>query len=354
MIRLRKILMLFMVIILSLSLINITQVNTFAKSDLNKRDTTNVGVLFYSLGREYAELVKHGLEEIQKDNETKVSFTFFDGKNNISIQNAILSNMINNDFDLLVVYLLNLKESELQDIILKIKQKDIPIIFLGVNQQQESILSKYYSKVAFLSADFKKTGIEQGKIIADLWNNSRDVIDKNEDNILNYIILKGKKDSPIAKDRTDGFISTINNFGIKVKQLEEIDAQWNRELAKNAITSLFLRYDGSIEAIIANNDDMAIGAVEALQGYGYNKGDKSKNVIIIGIDGLQEAKELVDKGFMTATIVYEQGAIADAIYNVGMNLVNNLNPLENTNYKLENGKIIVPIPYSIYMNKPNI
>lgn len=150
------------------------------------------------------------------------------------------------------------------------------------------------------------------------------------------------------------YLSTINNLGIKVKLLEEIDAQWNRELAKNAITSLFLRYDGSIEAIIANNDDMAIGAVEALQGYGYNKGDKSKNVIIIGIDGLQEAKELVDKGFMTATIVYEQGAIADAIYNVGMNLINNLNSLENTNYKFENGQIIVPIPYSLYINKSNI
>lgn len=354
MIRLRKTLMFFIVIILTLSLIDIIQVNTFAKAALNKRDTTNVGVLFYSLDRKYVELVKHGLEEIQKDNETKVSFTFFDGKNNISIQNAILSNMINSDFDLLVVYLLNLEESELQDIILRIKQKDIPIIFLGVNQQQASMLSKYYSKVAFLSADFKKSGIEQGKVIADLWDNNRNVIDKNKDNILNYIILKGKTDSPIAKDRTDGFISTINNLGIKIKQLEEIDAQWNRELAKNAITSLFLRYDGSIEAIIANNDDMAIGAVEALQGYGYNKGDKSRNVIIIGIEGVQEAKELVDKGFMTATIALDPYAVADAIYNVGMNLVNNLNPLENTNYKLENGQIIVPIPHSIYMNKPNI
>ena len=50
---------------------------------------------------------------------------------------------------------------------------------------------------------------------------------------------------------------------------------------------------------------MAIGAVEALQAYGYNKGDKSKNIIVVGIDGLPEAKDLIDKGIMTGTIIQD-------------------------------------------------
>ncbi|NOW06708.1 substrate-binding domain-containing protein [Clostridium beijerinckii] len=48
----------------------------------------------------------------------------------------------------------------------------------------------------------------------------------------------------------------------------------------------------AIEVIISNNDAMAIGAIEALQKYGYNKEDKSNYVSVVGIDVLPEAKDL--------------------------------------------------------------
>lgn len=57
-------------------------------------------------------------------------------------------------------------------------------------------------------------------------------------------------------------VSTINNSGIKTEELEHVNANWSKELAKDAISNLFLRYDGRIEAIIANNDAMAIGALK--------------------------------------------------------------------------------------------
>lgn len=49
-----------------------------------------------------------------------------------------------------------------------------------------------------------------------------------------------------------------------------------------------MRYDGKTEVIIANNDEMAIGAIEALFKYDYNKGDTSKYIPVIGIGGLPE------------------------------------------------------------------
>ena len=117
--------------------------------------------------------------------------------------------------------------------------------------------------------------------------------------------------------------------------------------------SLFFKYDGNIEAIIANNDTMAIGAVEALQTYGYNKGNKSKNIIVVGIDGIQEAKDLIDKGFMTGTVTQDPTTVSEALYTIGMNLVNNVDPLENTNYKLGNAGIVVEFPHYEYINKSN-
>ena len=54
-----------------------------------------------------------------------------------------------------------------------------------------------------------------------------------------------------------------------------------------------------IEVIIANNDSMAIGAIQALQEYGYNKGDKTKIIPVVGVDAIPEAQDLIKKGIMT-------------------------------------------------------
>ena len=94
-------------------------------------------------------------------------------------------------------------------------------------------------------------------------------------------MLQASSNNSVAIARTKNSILAINNAGIKTQELALVNANFNKELAKEAIKSLFLRYGGNIEAIISNNDSMAIGAVEALQTYGYNKGDKSKISLLL-------------------------------------------------------------------------
>ena len=59
-------------------------------------------------------------------------------------------------------------------------------------------------------------------------------------------------------------------------------------------------------------------------------------------------KHLIDKGFMNGTVIQDSDILAEVLYAVGMNLYNNLNPIENTNYQIENGEIIIPYPYDVY------
>jgi methyl-galactoside transport system substrate-binding protein len=164
-------------------------------------------------------------------------------------------------------------------------------------------------------------------------------------------LLKGPINDPQVTDRTQYAISTINEAGIKTQELAMVSANWLKDLAKSSIDSLFLKLYGNIEAIISNNDAMAIGAIESLQNYGYNKGDKSKDIAIVGIDGLPEAKDLIDKGYMTGTVIQDPKVEAEFLYNVGMNLINNLNPTENTDYKSVDGDVIIPFPYDTYTGK---
>jgi methyl-galactoside transport system substrate-binding protein len=341
----------FAVVTIIIFLIMLTiQINTFAIPLLN-RNTINVGVMLYSFDDPYMLLFKQSLENIQKEKGNELNFTFFDGKNNIAIQNETLDSLLKTNVDLLIVHLANIKKSTVEDVILQVKQKNIPLILLGVYPQIISTISKDYDKVAFITPNLGKPGTIEGKILVDLWNSNKEVIDKNGNNIMQYIMLKGQANSSVADERTKYSLAAINNTGIKTEELASISAYWSKELAKQSIDSLFFRYGNKLEVIISNNDAMAIGAIEALQKYGYNIGDKSKYISVVGIDGIPEAKDLIDKGLMTGTVIIPLQSSTEGLYNIAMNLINNLPPTENTNYEVSDGAIILPISYQEYTKK---
>ena len=86
-----------------------------------------------------------------------------------------------------------------------------------------------------------------------------------------------------------------------------------------------------------------------LQKYGYNKGDNSKYIPVVGVDAIPEAKELIKQGIMTGTVIQDLRAHANAIYTVGMNLVSGKYPLNGTNYKFDETGITIKIPYYEYV-----
>ncbi len=321
------------------------QTNFFISSIAAIANPPNVGVLLFDFNDPYISLVRQSLENIEKENPDKVRFSFYDAKDNQAIQNATISNLITNNIDLLLVNLVDTKQSTVSDIINNANLKKIPLIFFNIELPINTNIST--NKVFIIATDSKISGVMQGKILMDLWNNNKSGIDKNNDNILQYVMLQGKTNNQAAINRSIYPISTLNDNNIQTQQLALTVCNWNQECAKSAISSLFLRYDGNIEAIIANNDAMAIGAIEALQSYGYNKGDKTKTIPVVGIDAIPEAKELINKGFMTGTVTQDPKALANALYSIGLNLVYNREPLEGTDYKLSK-KGMVEIPYYEY------
>lgn len=109
--------------------------------------------------------------------------------------------------------------------------------------------------------------------------------------------------------------------------------------------TLYLQYGRNIEVIIANNDEMAIGAIQALQEYGYNKGDSTRMIPIVGVDAIPEAQELIEQGIMTGTVLQDAKAMAEVTYSMGMNLVEGKKPLDNIPYEFDSTGVAVRIPY---------
>ncbi|NRT78437.1 galactose ABC transporter substrate-binding protein [Clostridium beijerinckii] len=347
-----KIILLLILSSIISELIYYTETSSLAISaSINSSNVANVGVLLYDFNDPYIFKLKEDLENIQKENPKKIKFNFFDGKNNISTQSAQLDSVLNDNIDLLIIALADSREDIVKDILYKVKPKDIPLILTSIDKKLIPELDTIYDKVVSVNSNAEQAGIMESKILSDIWMTNKKIIDKNNDNILQYIIITGKTNSPLAKKRTSASIAALKNFGINTQQLFLSHAGWSQSLAKTAIKSLFLRYGNKIEAIIANNDAMAIGAIEALQEYGYNSEDKTKYVQVVGIDGLPEAKTLINNGVMAGTVIQDSKTLANALYAIGMNLINKFPPTENTNYNVVDGEIIVPFTYEEYIKK---
>lgn len=333
---LRQTIKAILVMLIIFILIITTKIQTFSSPISTK--PINVGIILFSLDNSAAAQLKKEFENLQNEYSVKVSV--FNPQNNVSVQNAMLDSLLKNKIDLIIAMPADTKEIAVRDFIERVKPYNTPLVMFNIPPDVVKKVSKDYARVAFAIPASDKTGEMQGEIVRNLWNN-KSIIDKNGDNILQYVLVRGPNEDVIADKRTQGVTSTLISSNIKTELLQSFATNWTEAVAKSYIENTFLTYGNKIEAIIANDDDLAAGAVKGLQKYGYNTGDKSKYIPVFGLSGTDEAINLIDKGLMSGTVIVDIKKVAQDLYAMGNNLINNTNPTENTNLKSEGGVIII-------------
>ncbi|MDU5722253.1 MAG: galactose ABC transporter substrate-binding protein [Clostridium butyricum] len=341
---LRKIIGKILIISIFMNFISMYMVS--GKSTINPNKIINVSVLLYKGDDKYINKVKISLENIQEKNKDKINYKFYDGEEKQSIQNSQLEQILKEGTDLILLNIVDIDSAE--SVINRIKMSNIPVILF--NREPISLESiKSYGKALFIGADGAEAGRIQGKIINQAWD-EKGIYDKNNDNVFQYILIKGEKNNVETQLRSKYVIMSLNEYGINTLEVASEYCNWDKDYAKLVVKSLFLRYGNIIEGIICNNDEMAEGSIEALHEFGYNMGNlNNNNVIVVGIDGLDEALELIKKKEMTGTVVQNIDEMAKALYLVGNNLVQGKDPLYNTKYKFDSSGVAIRIPYSGYV-----
>lgn len=120
----------------------------------------------------------------------------------------------------------------------------------------------------------------------------------------NVAIIMGDLAQNATRDRTEGARQVLKDFpGIRV--VEQQSAEWQRSKAMD-LTSNWLLAGTQFDAIVANNDEMAIGAAMALQQAGKAKGE----VAIVGIDGLPDGLAAIRRGVLSASVFQDPKAQA--------------------------------------------
>ncbi len=115
-------------------------------------------------------------------------------------------------------------------------------------------------------------------------------------------IIMGDLAQNATHDRTEGVKQILKDYP-NIKVVEQQSAEWQRSKGMD-LTSNWLLAGSRFDAIIANNDEMAIGAAMALQQAGKAKGE----VAIVGIDGLPDGLAAIKRGMLVASVFQDPKA----------------------------------------------
>lgn len=324
-------------------ILNIFKLDISANT-INGKPVT-VGVLLYKEDIYYISEIKKELEKLENENKDTINFIFYNAKGSQELQNEQINELINMKVDAILLNIVDIHEAD--SIINKIKEKDIPVIFF--NREPLSLNGiKSYNKSLYVGTQ----ACDAGKIKSEMIINEMkkgNIKDKNKNDSLDYILLEGERDNVEAQLRSECVIRDLNENGIKTNEIASEICNWEKECAKEKINSLFDKYGDNIEVIISNNDDMAVGAVLALQEKGYNLGDPNKFISVVGIGGTDEVREMIKKGFMTGTVIQDAKEKAKILYKIVLNLAEGKKALQDTEYKFDITGVGVRMPFNGYL-----
>ena len=225
----------------------------------------------------------------------------------------------------------------------KAKAEGIPIVF--INREPDADVMKAYDKVWYDGAKAEESGTQSGEIIADYFK-ANPGADKNKDGKIQYIMLRGEQGHQDATLRTEYSIKAIKAAGFDVVELGSDTANWDKVQATDKMKG-FISAAGieNIEAVLANNDDMALGAIEALKAEGYNTGDAAKYIPVVGVDATAPALEAMKDGSLLGTVLNDADNQGRAAVRVAVAAAEG-KPItkETVGYEITDGKYIW-VPY---------
>jgi ABC-type sugar transport system substrate-binding protein len=210
-----------------------------------------------------------------------VDLKFADAQGKQAQQIQALTSFIAQKVD--VIVLAPVVETGWDAVLAQAKEAKIPVILVdrGVKVSDDSLY------ITLIASDF----VEEGRMAAE-W------LAKKVNGKANIYELQGTTGSAPAIDRKKGFEEVLANHpGMKI--IKSQSADFTRAKGKEVMEA-FIKSDGkNIQAVYAHNDDMALGAIQALDEAGMNPG---KDVTIISVDAVKAAFEAMVAGKLNATV----------------------------------------------------
>ena len=238
------------------------------KSDQTEK-TLRVGVITYTQDDPFINGLTDELKvqlKAMENKERRIIVSTKSGNDDQQEQNEKVEEMIDAGCDVLCINLVD--RTAPSRIIRMARNEDIPVIFFNREPVREDLVQ--WEKLYYVGCDAEQSGIMQGEIAAE-YINSHSEVDKNKDGKIQYVLLEGEAGHQDAISRTEYSVKTLMKNDVILEKLSYQLADWNRGQAENRMNRLISQYGKKIELVMSNNDEMALGAVEAYRKAGYSK-----------------------------------------------------------------------------------
>lgn len=321
-----------------------------------------VAVFYYTYGDTYISSVRSALDKCLTD--AGVKFQNYDADGNQTTQTEQVTTAIAKGATALVVNVVDTGSNDAaQNIVDLAKAKNIPVIFFN-RSVDESVVSSY-DKCIFVGTDYEMAGHMQGKMVGEYLLANYDKVDLNGDGKISYVMFKGQEGNMEAIARTqygvedcDAVLTAAGKPALefydasnKDKYLVDQDGLWSSAAATNYMSTALAQYSEAngnmIELVIANNDEMALGAISALQAAGYNTGS-GKVIPVFGVDATDAAKNAIAGGSMSGTIKQDAEGMAGVLVQLAQNFRDGKATFDGVDSANVIGTWRVNIPYATY------
>jgi methyl-galactoside transport system substrate-binding protein len=295
-----------------------------------------IGVAMYKKDDTFMASVSSAIEAAAQSKSVTVNIT--DGQNAQATQNEQVDLFLARSYPAMAINPVD--RTAATTIISKAKAADVPVVFFNREPLAEDMAS--WDKVYYVGAKAEESGTFQGQILADYWK-ATPTADKNGDGKLQYVMLTGQPGHQDAELRTEFSVKAITDAGIEVEELANDTANWNRVEGQEKMAAFLGSQGDKIEAVLANNDDMALGAIEALKAQGYFSGDKFMPVV--GVDATAPALGELKAGTLLGTVLNDAENQGAATLNLAAALAQDQAPSKDTvGFDIVDGKYVW-VPY---------
>ncbi len=230
----------------------------------------------------------------------------------------------------------------------------------------EALLNQFGS--GFVGTDNEQAGHMEGQMVGEFVLANYDTLDLNGDGEISYVMFKGDEGNMEAILRTkygqedaDAVLTAAGKPALKYydenktenKYLLDANGTWSAAAANEHMETVFAQYNEAnnnmVELVIANNDEMALGAIQSLQNHGYNNGEGTTVIPVFGVDATESARAAIDAGTMTGTVKQDAEGMAKVSVLLAQNLLAGKAPISDIPAEYDAvGTWRVNIPYSAY------
>lgn len=321
-----------------------------------------VSVFYYTYSDTYISSVRSAMDQLLTN--AGLTYQNYDANGSQTSQTEQVSTALAKGSRLLIVNVVDTGSNDAaQNIVDQAKAKGVPVIFF--NRSVDESVVKSYDKCVFVGTDYEMAGHMQGKMIGEYILANYDKLDLNGDGKISYVMFKGQEGNMEAIARTQYGVEDANKVltaagkpelsfydaANKQKYLADLTGQWSSAAATDYMNTILSQYSEAngnmVELVIANNDEMALGAIAALQTAGYNTAGK-KVIPVFGVDATDAARDAIQNGNMTGTIKQDAEGMANAIHTITTNFLGGKSTFEGVTSENVIGGWRVNIPYGTY------